>query len=104
MKAFGIGVLGAIVAIVLFFGGLTLGISNGERQAVGDMQQALGRSQPVQESAQMQCIHWVDKWVSASPGAGSPGAGTGAFALMPHASTGPTFGMYVALCGKPDAK
>jgi hypothetical protein len=84
MKPFAFGALGAAAAIAMFIWGVTVGI----RVEQSDVSPSL--NQP-HESAQMQCIHWVDKWRSAPD--------------FPNQTPGaPVFGMYTALCGKPDAK
>ena len=83
MKPFAFGALGAAAAIAMFIWGVTVGI----RVEQSDVSPSL--NQP-HESAQMQCIHWVDQWK------GEPTVG--------NQQGAPTFGMSTALCGKPDSK
>jgi len=88
MKAVAVGVLSAIVALGLFFAGFLVG-ANVAMDSNSGYTRYLQATAANQESAQMQCIHWVDKWRSAPKFQGDEGM--------------PAFGMYTALCGKPDS-
>jgi hypothetical protein len=88
MKAIFVGALGAALGVALFLAGLFTGATIYRTNTDYALDQA--RASATQESAQMQCIHWVDKWRTAPQFQSDPGM--------------PTFGMYTTLCGKPDSK
>jgi len=88
MKTVGIGVLAAIIALGLFFSGFLVGANVAVDSNSGYIKY-LNETAKHSESAQMQCIHWVEQWQSASTIGGS---------------TGPTFGMFTDLCGKPSTR
>ena len=74
------GVGGAVVALAIFLAGVGFG---NDMQAM-ESQSYINSIKNTKESPQMQCIHWVNTWKGLDGG-------------------GPVFGMYTALCGKPDA-
>jgi hypothetical protein len=89
MKSVAVGVVAAIVALGLFFSGFLVGANVAIGNNSGYVKYLNERAEHG-ESAQMQCIHWVDQWK------GEPTVG--------NQQGAPTFGMYTALCGKPDSK
>lgn len=76
------GVSGAVFVIAVFLAGFFVG-ANVEK-GFSDLVVSNMQASQEKESSQMQCIHWVDKWKSIGP------------------SPNPVFGMYTALCGRPD--
>jgi hypothetical protein len=78
MKAAAIGVATAVIALGLYFWGFNVGMK---------YEQYFERNS---ESAQMQCIHWVEQWK------GEP--------TIENPKGNPNFGMFASLCGKPDSK
>jgi hypothetical protein len=88
MRTFIVGTLGATLGIALFLAGLFTGASIYRANTGYALEQA--RASVNRESPQMQCIHWVENWRSASNFSknGDP----------------PTFGMFTDLCGKPGSK
>jgi hypothetical protein len=88
MKPVAIGVIGTVVALALFFGGFMLGAELMQDTHRGYVQELQARAANA-PSAQMQCIHWLENWQSAG---------------QPSGVNGPSFGMYVELCGKPETR
>lgn len=75
------GVCGAVLTIAVFLTGFGVGATVAQGYSNYYIKALQAKEM---ESPQMQCIHWVDQWKGVGP------------------NPGPVFGMYTALCGRPD--
>ena len=85
------GMAGAIVLALFFSFAVKIGYNWGSATATDKYlvrEEQIVR-QNAQQSAQMQCIHWVEQWRSAG---------------QPKGQDGASFGMYTALCGRPSSE